>query len=666
MGGLLLLAITLLAYLPALRAGFIWDDDYYVTNNPTLRSPDGLRQIWLGIFHPGPAKYVLPQYYPLVHTTFWLESRVWGLDDAAGFHAVNVVLHALSAVLLWRLLLKLNVPGAFLAATIFALHPVHVESVAWITERKNLLSGLLYLASAGCWLRFYSRRDSGRGRGCGVIVATYIFGLALFTLALLSKTVTASLPAALLLIRWWKSPWPDIRAFWRDLLPMLPLFALGAAAAGLTSWMEMHRVGAWGPEWNLSIPQRLLILGTAPAFYLGKLWWPNPLIFTYPRWSVERMSVIRLLAPPALLGGVLLGLWQWRRRIGRGVLVAAAYFLLTLLPALGLANVYPMRYSFVADHFQYLASIAPIALIAAALARGAESSRPAVRSMLRGLCAAGVLALGALTWRQCLMYRSAETLWRQTLADNPSAWMAHVNLGNLLASQGDLDGAESHYRQALVLKPDYATAAQNLGVLAERRGDLVAAGDWYVRALDIYPEHPPGSPGFRLRARFLYSLGRVWALSGDLDRAAALYQEALEADPEYEPSLTALAKIELDRSEFDSARLHLSRAIEVASTAPEPRVAMGDLLLRQGEPIAAAERFAQAQGLAPEDRLVANNIGVAYARSGDRATAARWFIRAVGIDPGYELAMRNWRSVSASTTGPAAVESTPTEPAKGD
>jgi hypothetical protein len=186
-----LVALTLIAYYPAIRGGFIWDDDRYVTDNALLRSVDGLGKIW---FKPG----ATIQYYPLVFTTFWIERHLWGLAPA-GYHVVNVVLHAASAFLVYLIMRGLAVRGAVVVALLFALHPVHVESVAWITERKNVLSGLFYLAAAFVYLRANGWLTSADARPSP---RAYAATLALFACALLSKTVTATLPAALLLVIW--------------------------------------------------------------------------------------------------------------------------------------------------------------------------------------------------------------------------------------------------------------------------------------------------------------------------------------------------------------------------------------------------------------------------------------------------------------------------------
>ncbi len=341
-----LVLITLLAYQPVWRAGFIWDDDFYVTNNTPLHTVDGLWGIW---FKPG----TTIQYYPLVFTSFWAEYHFWGLQPL-GYHLVNVLLHALNAILLWRVLQQLKIPGSWWAAAIFALHPVSVESVAWITERKNVLSGFFYLLAVLAYLRFrpLTDRESARAGDWRY----YPLVLALFLCALLSKTVTCSLPAVLLLLVWWKNG----RVERRDVLATAPLFVLGVASGFMTTWMEKHSVGANGAEWALSFVQRCLVAGRALWFYTGKLFWPRNLTFIYPHWEINAGVWWQYAFPVAALA-VLIALWRVRSRIGRGPLVAVLFFAGTLVPALGFFDVFPFRYSYVADHFQYLACIGLIA-----------------------------------------------------------------------------------------------------------------------------------------------------------------------------------------------------------------------------------------------------------------------------------------------------------------
>ncbi|HAH31088.1 MAG TPA: hypothetical protein DCL44_02105, partial [Elusimicrobia bacterium] len=428
-----LLIITVLAYLPAIRTGgFIWDDDSYVTGNPLLRSLQGLHHIWARM---GVARGGTHQYYPLTFSVLWTEYHLFQLQPL-GYHLLNVLLHALNAVLVWRILRRLCVPGALMAAAVFALHPVCVESVAWITELKNVLSGLFYLTSLLCYLRFLDvagpeSQPAGPPSSRNVVSNTapaevsnrhwpfYSLSIFLFLCALASKTVTASLPAVILLIIWWKTG----RISWKNLLPTVPMFILGAGSGLLTSHLE-KTLGASGYEWALTPVEHLLLAGRILWFYAGKLIWPGELTFIYPRWEVSQAIWWQYLFPLAAIA-LIAALWMARKKMGRGPLTATLFFCGTLVPVLGFFNVYPMRFSYVADHFQYLASLGPIVLLVAGAAR--IRLRPDGSLTKPAISAAGMilLTLGWLTWRQSGIYKNADQIWIDTIKKNPSCWMAH-------------------------------------------------------------------------------------------------------------------------------------------------------------------------------------------------------------------------------------------------
>ena len=405
---LFIVAAVTLAYFPIFHAGFIWDDDGHVTR-VDLRSLAGLGRIW---FEIGATQ----QYYPVLHSAFWFEHRLWG-DTALGYHLTDLGFHAAAACLLGLVLRRLAVPGAWLAAVLFAVHPVAVESAAWISEQKNTLSAVFYLSAALVYLggtaaaadRLGARMSWGR----------YTAATALFAAAVLSKSVTATLPAALLVVLWWRRG----RLNWReDVGPLGLWLGIGAAAGLLTAWIERHYVGAFGANFDLSPVQRVLLAGRVPWFYAAKLVWPFPLIFIYPRWTIDPGQLGAWLYPLAWL--IVLAVLVLRR--WRGALAATCFFLGTLLPALGFFNVYPFAFSFVADHFQYLAAIGPMTLLAAGWAIGRERSRSALgttRSTSEAVWWGGaglvITAAAVLTWRQAETYRGMETLYRATLADKP-------------------------------------------------------------------------------------------------------------------------------------------------------------------------------------------------------------------------------------------------------
>jgi len=448
--GCLLVVAVFLAYQPAWHAGFIWDDDVYVTQNPLLTAPDGLKRIWFSLNAPS-------QYFPLTYTTFRVERTFWGLNPA-GYHGVNILLHAVNALLVWRLLKRLSVPGGWLAAAIFALHPVQVESVAWITERKNVLSLFFFLLALLAWVEFVEERPKPGWR-------FYFLSLFFYLLALCSKTTACTLPAALLLVLWLKEK--PINRF--RLAQMIPFLVLGTGMGLVTVWWERYHQGTQGAFFSYGLPERILIASHALWFYAGKLIWPANLTFSYSRWPINA-------ADPLAYGWLVAGagacavIYFARRFTGRGVEVAALFYVATLSPMLGFIMLYTFRYAFVADHYQYVASLGPMALAAAGMTRGWEFFKkrtpfptPALGGML-------LLVLGILTWRQCGMYADQETLWRVTMAKNPNSWLAHNNLGKELLRTGRVDEAIIQYQKAVEIEPDFAMAHYNLGMVLAQKG----------------------------------------------------------------------------------------------------------------------------------------------------------------------------------------------------
>lgn len=517
-----IVGLVLLAYFPALDGGFVWDDPSHVSENILLRDIGGLWKIW---FEPG----AWLQYYPLVLTSFWVQYHVWGLNPFF-YHLVNILLHAANALLLWRILIRLRIPGSWPAALVFALHPVHVESVAWISEHKNCLSGCFYLAALLCFLRW---EPSGRrppdsdmtsvpsfpGTGPFTIHTWYLLSLLLYFCAVLAKTITCSLPAVILLILWWKKK----RLRLRDIRPLIPMFTFGVVLGTGTIWMEKFIAGAGGVEWSYSLADRCLIAGRALWFYAGKLAWPSNLSFMYPRWHIDSAIWWQYLFPLTAVSLPVL-LWLFRNRLGNGPLTAVLIFGGTLFPALGFIDVYPMRFTFVADHFQYLASIGLIVACVSGtriMAGGAEGTADNWMKAHTAVLAAILVMLAALTWHSGHRFRDSETLWRDTLAKNPESWMAHNNLGRDLAASGRSDEARRHYEKALQIKPDLAEGYNNLGNLMQGRGNLEGAIANYTRAVSIKPG----------RAALHYNLANALMAAGNTTMAIRHYEKALLSDP---------------------------------------------------------------------------------------------------------------------------------------
>jgi tetratricopeptide (TPR) repeat protein len=494
---LVLVAAIIFVYQPVWHAGFIWDDRAHITS-PELRSLDGLARIWVQLG-------ATQQYYPLVHSVFWVEHRLWG-DSALGYHLVNILLHALSALLLAKILRRLKIPGAWLAAAIFALHPVQVETVAWISELKNTLSGVCYLGAALAYLGFDRNRNGGN----------YALALGLFVLGLLSKTVIATLPAALLVVFWWQRG----KLSWKqDVLLLMPFFIAGMGAGLFTAWVERKFIGAEGSEFNFSIIERFLIAGRAIWFYLGKLFWPVDLVFIYPRWKVSQTAGWQYLYPAVAL--LLLGALGWLRRRWRGPLAGLLFFGGTLFPALGFFNVYPFRYSLVADHFQYLAGIGPIVLVAAGISTRFNSLRRWRSFLEPALCGTLLAVLCVLTWRQGQTYQSDETLWRTTIARNPDDYWAYNNLGVVLAQKGLMDDAIPYFKKTLEKSPNFIEAHNNLGNALLQKGRVDEALECFKKAVGIDPAS----------AISHYNLGNVLLKVGQMDEAIGHYKKALEIKP---------------------------------------------------------------------------------------------------------------------------------------
>ncbi len=606
---LLLIVVTVLAYLPALNGGILWDDDRHLTP-PELQSLHGLGRIW---FEFGATQ----QYYPLLHTAFWLEHRLWG-DRLLEYHLVSILFHAISACLVVLILKRLRVLGAVLAGFLFALHPVCVEAVAWISEQKSTLSGVCYLVAAWCYLSF----DENRRR------SSYLLATGVFICALLSKTVTGTLPAALLLIFWWRRG----KIEWvRDGAPLIPWIVLSASAGAVTAWVERRFIGATGPAFDLTAIERCLIAGRAVWFYLGKLIWPYPLTFIYPRWKVQPSVWWQYAFPLAVLAFVGVLIWLARTRGWRGPLVALLFFAGTLLPALGFFNVYPFLYSFVADHFQYLASLGVVVLAASGLASYLRGTALAVTAT------AVVALLGVLTWRQAGIYQDSQTLYQATLAQNPDCWLAHNNLGaELLSSPGRLEEAIAHFESALRLEPNYPQAYNNLGMalsrLPNRSEDAIRN---FEQAVRLQPNYAQAQNNLGL------------ALSRDPDRttdAISHFQTALRIDPNYAQAHnnfgSTLAHVP---GETVAAITEFKTAIQLQPDFAEAHYnlanALSDLPGRRDDAIA---EYTETLRLQPDNALAHNNLGTVLAQTAGRlANAIAEYQNAIRIAPGFADAHYN-------------------------
>lgn len=603
-----LLVVTLVVYQPAWHGAPLWDDDGHLTR-PELQSFDGLRRIWTEIS-------ATQQYYPLVHSAFWLMNRLWG-DETLGYHLVNICLHALNALLLAVVMRRLALPGAWFAAFVFALHPVQVESVAWMTELKNTLSTPFYLGAALAYLRFDDSRRTGH----------WLLAIGLFVLALLSKTVTATLPISLLVLAWWRRGEIGWR---RDVRPTVPFFALAIAAGATTAWVEHAIIGAKGAGFELSLIERGLLAGRAVWFYASSIVWPAGLVFQYPRWTVSATSWWQYLFPAGVVA-VMFVFWHLRNRT-RGPLATMLLYGAALGPALGFVNIFPFRYSFVADHFQYTASLALIGSLAALLTMAV--SRRIVGSAARiALGAAVVAPLAALSWHHSHQYVDNETLYVTTLQRNPRAFMVHHNLGvlRLHGATPNLPDALQHVEESLRIEPNNAEALNTRGFIRQQQGQLDAARQDYDASIRL-------SPGFASAHNNLgvlnYSLGR-------LDEAMANYREAIRLNPSDPEALRNLGIALMDTGRLAEAGEYIRRAYALNPTSPDVISNLATLTLREGRAADSVTLFERAISMRPGFAAARNNLGIALEQLRRLPEAEAQYREVLRIDQMSALAQDN-------------------------
>jgi protein O-mannosyl-transferase len=604
--GLLLVAAIVLAYQPAWNAGFIWDDDDYVTENPLLPAPDGLQRIWFSQDSPS-------QYFPLTYTTFRFQYALWGLNPV-GYHWFNILLHSLNALLVWRLLSRLHLPAAWLAAGIFALHPVQVESVAWVTELKNVQSLFFSLLCLLAWVSYLER---GRRRHYGAAFAW-------FALALFSKTTACTLPLALLLVLWLRHS-PITR---QRLVALVPFVIWGLVMGLVSVWWERTHQGTVGDDYGYSFLERLLIATRAIWFYLGKFLWPVDLTFSYPLWSInasDPRAYAWLVGGLMLVGAVLWG----RRRWGRGLEAAVVFYVGTLGPLLGFFMLYTFCYTFVADHYQYVALIAPAALAAAVISRLARGSSG--RSPVRAVATVIVLGvLATLTWRQSRMYQDLETLWGTTIARNPSSYMAHNNLGAVYLEQGRLLEAIARFERSLELRPQHDKARGNLASALLQLGQPAQAKEHLLQVLAVQPNDVKAHSDLAL----------VHLQLGQPAEALGWARRALELHPGNADALSNLASAHLQLGNIDEALHHYQQVLQQRPAHAPDHFNLGTALLHAGAIPAAVDSFRQALTLRPDYVAAHGNAAFALLQLGESEEAIAHLQVAAAFAPG-DLEVRN-------------------------
>ena len=627
--GLGLVAAVVLCFSPALPGDFLWDDDLHITANPTIVGPLGLKEIWTT---------AAANYFPLVLTNFWVQHALWGLNPL-GYHVVTLLFHALAAVLLWRVLVRLNARGAWLGAALWALHPVQVESVAWICELKNTQSAVFFLGVILGWLRWLEvgrvsdpmsaspmKSHGESSPRFSVSHSAYAGALVCALLAILSKPSTVPLPVVLALCVWWRRG----RFTWRDLIPLVPFFLLSFGAAGWTIWEQRVNSGAQGAVWAQTWPERFVIAGRAVWFYIGKLAWPADLIFIYPRWEIAATPLA--FGPFAGVVLVVAGLWRGRAGALRPGFFAAIFFGALLFPVLGFFSIYFFRYSFVGDHFQYLASMGPLALAGAAITVALDRW-PAVLGRVRPVFSALLIGgLGFLTWRESTVYLSSQTLWRATLARNPAASMAWFNLGSTLLKEGRHDEAIACLREGLRLRPDDAPGYNDLGCELVVVGRAEEALPIFARALELRPSY----------AEVHNNLGNALRSVGRVDEAVARYEQALQLKPAYAEAHNNLGCELAAKGRTTEAIYHLEQAVRLNPVNSTNHNNLGNALRDAGRTDAAIACYGRALELTPDFAEGHANLGRALMAAGRVPEALERFASAARWAPESAKIRRDW------------------------
>ncbi len=584
LAGVALIALAaFFAYLPSLSGGFVLDDNKLLTDNRYIKAADGLYHFW--------CTTAVADYWPVSNTSLWLEWRLWGMNST-GYHVTNLILHIAASLLIWIILRKLAIPGAFLAAMLFAVHPVNVESVAWISSRKNLLAMLFFLLSILCYLIFEIpssltyHHSSTSSIHCPPSTVHrplfYWLSLLAFVLAMLSKGSVAILPLLLLLIVWWLrtgtgqrlgtvpifasakmglSPLVSVPIrHWRmglspsvsrsDLLKLAPFFLIAMVLAAVNVWFQTHGTGE--VIRNAGFAERLLGAGGVVWFYLYKALLPLDLCLVYPQWHIQSGNLLWWL--PLLAALVVTAmLWRYRETWGRPFLLAWGFFCIALLPVLGFTDVGFMRFSLVADRYQHIAVIGVIALAAAGWSVWRQRSRRQIQSAANAAAVIVLFALTLLTWRQSRLYADALTLYQATLEKNPACWMAHNNLGMALLQAGQPHKAMEHFQQALRLNPDYPDAHQNLGLFLVSAGRLEEAMEHCQQVLRLKPYFPEA----------YNNLGVVLFQAGRTQEAILHFQQAMRLDPNYAEAYNNLGVALVKANRLEEAIAAFTAAVQL-------------------------------------------------------------------------------------------------------
>lgn len=600
---------TSLAYAPCLNGDFLLDDDVLVADSPLIRDPAGIFRFWFTTD--------AIDYWPITNTSFWLEWRLWGMD-ATGYHVTNLLLHIAGALLIWRILSKLSVPGAFLAAFLFAVHPVNVESVAWIAQRKNLLALLFFLLSILSYVN--AEKDSFPKP-----TRWYWLSLAAFVAAMLSKGSVAILPLVLVGIIAWLRPLTR-----RDLVRVVPFLLVTAVLIPVNMWFQSRFTNQVVPAMDLV--ERVLRAAAVTWFYLYKALLPLHLSFVYPKWQIDAGQLRWWLpfAAAVVATGVL---WRYRRSRARLLLFAWAFFCLSLAPVMGFADIAFMEHSLVADHYQHISLLGVVAVVAAAWATWRERKRWQLDAVAVAACA----ALTFLTWQQSSLYADGITLFRATLERNPSSAFAENNLGLALLAAGRQEEAIAHWEGAIRLKPDYPEAHFNIGRTLFKMGDFGRAAASFRRALLLRPH----------LAAYHYNLGTALARLHQLPEAIGHLRQAVDIQPEFAEAHHNLGSVLLEAGRLPEAIEQYEETVQLEPKHRDAHYNLGLAFYRSKRLDDAREQFRRVLRLDPNYSAAHNALGVALNDAGRLDEAIEQFEQALRVNPDDQAAAANLEEVSA-------------------
>lgn len=611
---LIALAVVIL-YWPALQGGFILDDDILLTKNPLVKAPNGLSRIWFSLDSI--------DFWPITNSSFWIQWRLFEMNPT-GYHVVNLILFIADCLLIWMLLKRLAIPGAFLAALLFAVHPVNVESVAWVSQHKNLLSLFFFLLSLLWFIKSESTDQASSSKSShtspenqssspSVFNRWYFLSLLAFTLAMLSKGSVAILPLVLLLLAWWQRG----RISKLDLRQAAPFFAVAVALTWVNIWFQTH--GAESAVRSASFAQRLAGAGGVIWFYLSKALLPVNLVFVYPQWNIEVSNPLwwlPLIAAVTLTASLFLICYRRPSPSARAILFVWLFFSIALLPVLGFVDVGFMKFSLVADHYQYIALIGVVAFVAAVGANWFKAAPRAIRPAPVIAVLAVVALLAVLTRQQAGIYADVITLDEATLARNPKSWLVHSNLAIDLAALDRNEEALAHAHEAVRLNPQYPEAHCAMGAALAKLGKPKEAIDQYHQALALNPNFPEA----------LCDLGTILEKEGSTAQAIENLERALQLNPSLFQAHWFLARALASENRLAESLEHLETAAQLHPRFLEAEMSMGhvlDLMGRYQEAIAHYEKALQLDPKLPQAYAGMADVYADMNRSADAIAAAR-------------------------------------------